>query len=233
MNDLSLGRTGTQSLFRHMGFVRRFATTGKLELSEGVKREAELLYINDIMNLIETHNIPKSMVLNLHQTPLKCVPCRNTTHAQKSSSAVSIDGVSDKRIITEKFTNSFDGQLTIFLYNFFKISICHHTLFMLHYFHVALFLLPLFHLSLFLMYTFLMLHSFHVVLFSCCTLFKLHFFHVKIFSCCTISMLHFFSVSRLFYFSLFLSLFMFSHVALFPCCTFFVLHSFQVALFSC
>ena len=42
-----------------MGYVRRFATTGKVELPQGVKRKVELLYIHDIVNLIETHKIPK------------------------------------------------------------------------------------------------------------------------------------------------------------------------------
>ena len=71
MDHLSLGRPWEQSLFCRMGFVRRFATTGKVEIPESVKREAELLYINDIVNLIETHNILKSMVLNVDQTNLK------------------------------------------------------------------------------------------------------------------------------------------------------------------
>ena len=42
-----------------MGYVRRFTTTGRVELPQDVKREAELLYIHDVLNLIETHEIPK------------------------------------------------------------------------------------------------------------------------------------------------------------------------------
>ena len=76
MNQLSTDRPWP---FRSMGFVRRFVTTGKVEIPEGVDREAELLYISDIVNLIKTHNIRKSMVLNLDQIPLKYAPCRNTT----------------------------------------------------------------------------------------------------------------------------------------------------------
>ena len=73
-----------------MGFVTRFVTTGKVEIPEGVEREAALLYINDIVNLIKTHNIRKSMVLNLDQTPLKYAPCRNTTYLQAFSSTMLI-----------------------------------------------------------------------------------------------------------------------------------------------
>ena len=93
-----------------MGFVRRFATTGKVEIPEGVKKEAELLYINDIVNLIEIHNIPESMVFNQDQTPLKYIPCGNTTLAHKSSGTVPIKGISDKRMITGTFTISLDGK---------------------------------------------------------------------------------------------------------------------------
>ena len=62
-----------------MGYLKRFADTGKVELPQDVKREAELLYIHDIVNLIETSKISKSMVLNLDQTPVKYVPCDKTT----------------------------------------------------------------------------------------------------------------------------------------------------------
>lgn len=60
------------------------------------------------MDLIETRNIPKSKVLD--KTPLKYVPWKITTLAQKSSSTVPIEDVSDKRMITETSTISLDGQ---------------------------------------------------------------------------------------------------------------------------
>ena len=81
MDHLSLGRPWEQSLFCRMGFVRRFATTGKVEIPDSIKREAELLYINDIVNFIQIHSILKSMVLNVDQTNLKYVPCKNTALA--------------------------------------------------------------------------------------------------------------------------------------------------------
>ena len=64
MNHLSLGRPWAKSLFPYLGFVRRFATTRTVEIPECVKREAELLYIKNTVDLIETHNILKSMVDN-------------------------------------------------------------------------------------------------------------------------------------------------------------------------
>ena len=53
-----------------MGYLRRFYTTGKGELPHSVVREAELLHIRAIENLIENYKILKSMVLNLDQTPV-------------------------------------------------------------------------------------------------------------------------------------------------------------------
>ena len=79
LKHLSLERPWVQSLFRRMGYLKRFADTGKVELPQDVKREAELLYIHDIVNLIETSKISKSMILNLDQTPVKHVPCDKTT----------------------------------------------------------------------------------------------------------------------------------------------------------
>ena len=110
INDLVPTVSWAQSLFRRMRFVRRFATTGKIEIPDGIKKETELLFIHDIVHHIETNKIPESMVLNIDQTPLKYVPCGKTTMAEKSSSTVPINGVSDKRMITATFTISLDGK---------------------------------------------------------------------------------------------------------------------------
>ena len=59
-----------KSLFQRMGFKRRMKTTGKVEIPEGAKQEAELLYLHNIVTLVEEHNIPQNLILNLDQTPL-------------------------------------------------------------------------------------------------------------------------------------------------------------------
>ena len=73
MNHLSLGKPWMKSLFCRMGYFRIFSTTGEVEIPESIKRESEILYINHIVNLIETHNITKSIVLNLDQKHLMYV----------------------------------------------------------------------------------------------------------------------------------------------------------------
>ena len=65
------GKWWIQILFRRMGFVRRAATTSKVEILEDAKKEAELVYLHKIVSTIKKYQIPKSTVLNLDQTPLK------------------------------------------------------------------------------------------------------------------------------------------------------------------
>ena len=185
------------------------------------------------MNLTEIHNFFKSVVINVDQIHLKYVACGNTTLSQKSSTTVLFEGVSGKQMITRTFTMSFDGQLMDDPSSI-GASLCpllvlsSYILLMLHYLYVALFsVMHSFHLSifqckLFSCSTLFMLHSVHVEFFSCCPPLVLHFLHVAPFLCCT------FSVSQLFDFSLYLSLFMFSHLARFSSCTFF-----RIVLFSC
>ena len=100
---------GSQSLLLN-GYVRRFATTGKAEFPQDVKREAELLYIHDTVNLIETHKIPRLIVLNLDQTPVQHVPFGKTTLAKQNTSSVPVSSASDKRIVTATFTMTLDGK---------------------------------------------------------------------------------------------------------------------------
>ena len=51
-----------------MGYVRRLATTRKVEISEKLKVEIETAYLYGIVQKISEHKIPSSMVINLDQT---------------------------------------------------------------------------------------------------------------------------------------------------------------------
>ena len=98
-----------KSLFKRMGFTRRMKTTGKVEIPEGAKQEAELLFLHNIVTLIEEHNSPESLVMNLDQTPLKYVPVSQNTMAKNGVKSVSIAGSGDKRGITGTFVITLDG----------------------------------------------------------------------------------------------------------------------------
>ena len=49
-------------------------TTGKVEILEGARKEAELLYLHNILPIVEKYEIPHSLIINLDQTPLKYIP---------------------------------------------------------------------------------------------------------------------------------------------------------------
>ena len=93
-----------------MGFVRQMATTGKVPISEEVRKEVEMTYFHSIVTTIENKKIPKSLVINLDQTPSKYVPGCNKTLASKGVKNVSIARSTDKRTITATFSITMDGQ---------------------------------------------------------------------------------------------------------------------------
>ena len=92
-----------------MGFKRRTATTGKLAIPEGARKEAELIYLHEFVSVVEKHSIPSSLVINLDQTPSKYVQISHHTMARKGVSAVEIVGSGDKRSIRTTFGISLDG----------------------------------------------------------------------------------------------------------------------------
>ena len=85
-------------------------TTGKVEIPEGAKQEAELLYLRNIVTLVEEHNIPHNLIFNLDQTPLKYIPVLHNTMAKKGVKSVAIAGSADKRSITGTFVITLNGD---------------------------------------------------------------------------------------------------------------------------
>ena len=108
LNHIDLDSSSwAQSLFRRMGFKRRLRTTGKVEIPEGARKEAELLFLHNIVSVVERYEIPDSLIMNLDQTPLKYIPAMNHTLAKRNSKSVAIAGSTDKRSIT--FVITLDG----------------------------------------------------------------------------------------------------------------------------
>ena len=81
-----------KSLFKRIGFVRRMATTGKVPISEEVRKEVVMTYFHPIVTTIKSKKIPKSLVINLDQTPSKYVPGCNKTLAPKDVKNVWLQG---------------------------------------------------------------------------------------------------------------------------------------------
>ena len=79
-----------RSILQRLGFRRRVATTEKVGVPEGARKEAGLQHHFRIVNIIEKHNIPKSLVLNSDQIPSKYVTVGRTTMAPKNSTCVGL-----------------------------------------------------------------------------------------------------------------------------------------------
>ena len=99
-----------KNLFKRMSFKKRAATTGKLMIPDGAPKEVELLYLNEIVSIVEKHHIPSSMIANLDQIPSKFVQSSPHTMRQKGSSNVEIVGSGDKRSTTATFVVMLVGK---------------------------------------------------------------------------------------------------------------------------
>lgn len=99
-----------KSLFHRMGFKKRAATTGRPEIPEGARKEAGLIFHHQIVEKIEKHKIPHSLIINIDQTPSKLAPASRHTLAEKNSKHVSITGSSYKQAITATFGVTFTND---------------------------------------------------------------------------------------------------------------------------
>ena len=81
-----------KSLFCRMGLKKRMKTTGKIKIPDGAKKEAQLLYLHDILSQVDDHNIPHSLILNLDQMKLKYIPSANIPYPRKTQSPLELQG---------------------------------------------------------------------------------------------------------------------------------------------
>ena len=97
-----------------MKWTKRKGTTGKVESSQQFLDKEKLTFQRNLSTIIEHHDIPKDLVLNLDQTPLSYVSAGKYTFNPKGAKTVPIKGVDDKRQITATFSISMTGSfLTI------------------------------------------------------------------------------------------------------------------------
>ena len=108
LDHVVFGSSWVTSFFFRMGYVRRAKTTSKVQIPKVVQKEAELFFQHKIAKIVEAHQIPNCMILNLEQTPSKFVPSSNTTLAPGGTKSVPVTGSSDKRAITVTFTICHD-----------------------------------------------------------------------------------------------------------------------------
>ena len=94
-----------------MEWSKRKNTTVKIEPSQLFLLEEKLTFQKRIASIIEEHDIPKELILNLDQTPLSYTSPGKYTFNPKGAKTVPIKGIDDKRQITTTFTVSVTGKL--------------------------------------------------------------------------------------------------------------------------
>ena len=83
-----------------MGFVLRKFASAKVDIPDKACKEIEYQYHNEIVSKVELFKIPKTLVINLNQTPSPVLPGRKHT----------IAGATDKRNITATFAITLAGN---------------------------------------------------------------------------------------------------------------------------
>ena len=94
LDHVVFGNSWAKSLFFRMGYVRRGNTTSKGQIPEATQKEAELFFQHKIAKIVEAHQIPNCMMLNLPS---------NITLAPRGTKSIPVAGSSDKTAITYYF----------------------------------------------------------------------------------------------------------------------------------
>ena len=92
-----------KSLFTRIGFVSRKFTSAKVDIPDKARKEIEYQYHYEIVSKVERFKIPKTLVINLDQTPFPMAPGKKHTMGLKGSKNITIAGATDKRNITATF----------------------------------------------------------------------------------------------------------------------------------
>ena len=114
LKQIKINTSWAQSLFRQMGFVRSVTTMVKIPIPNKSQKEIELVFMHKIVQKVEKHNIPHSLIINAYQTLSKYVPVGRSTLAEKNIKDVPISGSADKRSITATFAETLDGSFLPF-----------------------------------------------------------------------------------------------------------------------
>ena len=92
------------------GWVKRKATTGHRHVPADFQQQKST-FLRRINNIILTHNIPASLVVNFDQTGIHLVPSSSWTMAPQGSNQVPIAHKEDKRQITGVLAGSAAGNI--------------------------------------------------------------------------------------------------------------------------
>ena len=108
---ITLTEDWARGILRSMEWVKRKATTGKVEPSTRFLAEEKFTFQKAISIYVYDHDIPTGLIINLDQTPLSYVSPGKYTFNMKGAKHVPIKGDYDKRQITATFAVSASGYI--------------------------------------------------------------------------------------------------------------------------
>ena len=111
--DIELTDGWARHVLESMKWTKRKGTTGKVDPSQQFLDEKKLIFQINISTIIEDHDIPKDLILNLYQTPLSYVSPGKYTFNPKGAKTAPIKGVDNKRQITATFSISMIGSFLL------------------------------------------------------------------------------------------------------------------------
>ena len=103
---IALTEGWARGVLKSMEWSKKKDTIGKIERSKQFLLEEKLTFQRRIASIIEEHDIPKELILNLDQTPLSYVSPGKYTFNPKGAKTVPIKGIDDNRQITATSTVS-------------------------------------------------------------------------------------------------------------------------------
>ena len=101
---IALTEVWARGVLKSMERSERKGTTSKIGSSKQFLLEEKLTFQRHIALIIEEHDIPKELILNLDQTPLSYVSPGKYTFNPKGAKTMPFKSIDDKRQITAAFT---------------------------------------------------------------------------------------------------------------------------------
>ena len=110
---ITLTKDWARGILRSMDWVKRKATTGKVDPSTQFLAEEKFTFQKVISTYVYDHDIPTDLIINLDQTPLSYVSPGKYTFNMKGAKHVPIKGFDDKLQITTTFAVSASGDFCL------------------------------------------------------------------------------------------------------------------------
>ena len=98
-----------RGVLKSIEWYKRKGTIGEIEQSKQFLLEEKLTFQRRISSIIEEHDVPKELILNLDQT-LSYISSGKYTLNPKGANTVSIKSIDNKRQNTATFTVSMTGK---------------------------------------------------------------------------------------------------------------------------